>query len=325
MITTTGAAVPENPPSTNTASSPASPDDNSGLVIALVVVAVVVCLLLVLVLLFVARRRKYQRAASVQEYSSSVENAYLSLEHNSGDSSEVSAYAKFSPSVPASASGAGPYMSIDSVKDAGLAEAVSLDDPADLTRGKELGRGEYGVVYKGRYRGRDVAIKHMAGQYGEEQLSEFLAEADLMRKIKAHPNVVEFVGLVSVADAKSPALVVGLCNGQDLEHVLEEEGPPADPIPILLDIARGMRHLAAASIVHRDLAARNVLMDNGVARIGDFGMSRLSNREEGNVTQTTTGPLRWMAPEALSERRYSEKSDGGDYVGVFFSCFVVAC
>ena len=44
--------------------------------------------------------------------------------------------------------------------------------------------------------------------------------------------------------------------------------------------------------------------------ITDFGMSRLVAQESGSVTQSAVGPLKWMAPENVFDRAYSEKSDG---------------
>lgn len=44
---------------------------------------------------------------------------------------------------------------------------------------------------------------------------------------------------------------------------------------IALQIAAGMRYLAAQRFVHRDLACRNCLVAHGlVVKIADFGMSR---------------------------------------------------
>jgi serine/threonine protein kinase len=101
----------------------------------------------------------------------------------------------------------------------------------------------------------------------------------------------------------------------------------------LVGVSRGMAHLAASRVVHRDLAARNILLGSDYTpKVSDFGMSRVvsDDSREGQTNSTGTcteqsphvsifltfsavGPIRWMAPESLRDRAYSEKSDVWSY------------
>ena len=61
-----------------------------------------------------------------------------------------------------------------------------------------------------------------------------------------------------------------------------------------------MKYLEANNILHRDLALRNVLVnveyEKYIVKIGDFGMSRAS--EKGYYkTQDKKIPVRWSSPE----------------------------
>lgn len=82
-------------------------------------------------------------------------------------------------------------------------------------------------------------------------------------------------------------------------------------ISVASDIAKGMVYLHSEGIVHRDLAARNILLTEDYrAKITDFGLSRvLSPDQEEQNTKSEVGPLKWMAPESISKRVFSKKSD----------------
>jgi serine/threonine protein kinase len=79
---------------------------------------------------------------------------------------------------------------------------------------------------------------------------------------------------------------------------------------VLISIALGIVHLHSYNLVHRDLACRNILVSRGNAKVADFGMARLVDAftKEG-TTVSTTGPVKWMAPESLSRCIYSTASD----------------
>lgn len=73
-------------------------------------------------------------------------------------------------------------------------------------------------------------------------------------------------------------------------------------VRILREIAKGLAFLhdsCSPSIIHRDIKASNVLLDGeSVARIADFGLARLVEKERSHVsTQEAAGTVGYMAPE----------------------------
>lgn len=80
-------------------------------------------------------------------------------------------------------------------------------------------------------------------------------------------------------------------------------------------IADGMAFLEYNKFIHRDLAARNCMVANDMTvKIGDFGMSRQiytgDYYRKGNKGEM---PIRWMAPESLSEGIFTSQSDVWSY------------
>ena len=99
----------------------------------------------------------------------------------------------------------------------------------------------------------------------------------------------------------------------------------SSPIPIpglslhqLIDICRqvaaGLSYLSTQKFVHRDIAARNCLVaekeDNSiVVKIADFGLAE--DIYESDYCRRKGGrlPFRWMSPEAITDGRFTVKSD----------------
>ncbi|XP_055353310.1 platelet-derived growth factor receptor beta-like [Paramacrobiotus metropolitanus] len=86
-------------------------------------------------------------------------------------------------------------------------------------------------------------------------------------------------------------------------------------------ISRGMEYLGTKSIIHRDLAARNVLIcDRNVVKIGDFGMAQVGT-EDIPFGPKEALPVRWMPPEAIANRIFSNKSDVWSFGVVMWEAF----
>jgi serine/threonine protein kinase len=169
-------------------------------------------------------------------------------------------------------------------------------DVNEVERGKRVGEGAFGIVYRGRWRGRDVAIKEAINTQQETlgynyanlnstELEKFKMEARRMQSVRPHQNIVPFYGVITVPVF---CIVCEFCDGGSLDGVLYKD--KTRDIPMLRrwnwirGIANGALHLHREGLVHRDLAARNVLLtrDNDTPMLTDFGMAR----EGAGVDQT---------------------------------------
>jgi len=174
-----------------------------------------------------------------------------------------------------------------------------------------LGEGAFGKVYKGKCRGKDVAIKVPIKQrLTEEELKAFRHEVQIMRKI-FHPNVVLFLG---ASTAENNLKIVTELMETDLEKIIHSGKQLTLPekIRYAKDAALGMNWLhGICSIIHRDLKPANLLVDkHNVVKVTDFGFSQL--KPQNQLLNDKLGPkgtALYMAPEVMSQSPFDFKAD----------------
>jgi len=180
----------------------------------------------------------------------------------------------------------------------------------EIQLGNQLGMGSYGVVYKGRWKGVDVAVKKFVKQkLDESHMLEFRAEMAFLSECH-HPNIILFIG----ACMKRPnlCLVTEFVKQGSLADLLLNTSvrmPWLMRMRMLRSAALGIYYLHSLSpcILHRDLKPSNLLVDeNWNVKVADFGFARI---KEENATMTRCGTPSWTAPEVIRGEKYSEKAD----------------
>jgi serine/threonine protein kinase len=163
-----------------------------------------------------------------------------------------------------------------------------------------IGRGGMGVVYKARQRNLDrlVAIKMIKdGNLADpEDLARFETEARAIAKL-THPNIIGIHDYIKLDD--HPCFVLEFLEHGTLEERLT--GQPIDPnfvVPLVEALANALDHAHRHGIIHRDLKPANILYNSdGVPKITDFGLARVTNVQAQTATGIAVGTPAYMAPE----------------------------
>lgn len=191
---------------------------------------------------------------------------------------------------------------------------------------REIGRGGFGIVYKGVLRNGNVAVKKLSRT---DDISEKQFEDELFCLIRVkHKNIVRFLGYCSnisrevvhhngrdiLADVQQRFLCFEYIPNKSLKHYLEDEsyGRELETRYNLIEgICHGLQYLHNEQrINHLDLKPENILLDYGmVPKITDFGLSRRFGEQSRIITKNIYGTLGYLAPEYLNYGKLSFKSD----------------
>jgi hypothetical protein len=168
-----------------------------------------------------------------------------------------------------------------------------------------IGHGGFGEVYYGTSdAGKEVALKLIRRNWDVE-----LRGVTQCLNLK-HPN------LLSLHDVKQDAngdnwVVMELMSGQSLEEVIQQHPaglPVAEALAWIHGIAAGVAYLHDHGIVHRDLKPGNIFVDEGIVKIGDYGLSKFMSCSRRSGQTGSVGTVHYMAPE-IANGRYGKEID----------------
>ncbi|KAF8396078.1 hypothetical protein HHK36_017690 [Tetracentron sinense] len=195
-------------------------------------------------------------------------------------------------------------------------KSFTYKDLEEATDGfkEELGRGAFGIVYKGLLPSdsrNHVAVKKL-DKVMQEGEKEFKTEVSVISQTH-HKNLVRLLGFCDEGEHR--LLVYEFMTNGSLSSFLFGTVRPNwnQRLQIAFGIARGLMYLheeCSTQTIHCDIKPQNILLDQSfTAKISDFGLAKLLM---GNQTRTRTGirgTKGYVAPEWFRNTPVTVKVD----------------
>lgn len=176
-----------------------------------------------------------------------------------------------------------------------------------------IGKGRFGEVWRGEWRGENVAVKI----FSSIDENSWFREVEIYQTVMLrHENILGFIA----ADNKDASTWTQLWliteymeNGSLFDYLSANFVDSKLAIRMALSIATGLTHLhmeivgtqGKPAIAHRDLKSKNVLVKkNGVCSIGDLGMAVRYDPSTNHLDIPQNGKVgtkRYLAPEVLAD------------------------
>lgn len=168
-----------------------------------------------------------------------------------------------------------------------------------------VGRGGFGEVYYATSDGgKEVALKLV-----RRNLDIELRGVIQCLNLK-HPNLLALYDIKQDGEGDT-WVVMEYVGGETLDCIIERypQGmPEAEVLQWIQGIAGGVAYLHDHGIVHRDLKPGNIFSDDGVIKLGDYGLSKFISASRRSGQTESVGTVHYMAPE-VANGRYGKEID----------------
>jgi serine/threonine protein kinase len=170
---------------------------------------------------------------------------------------------------------------------------------------RAIGRGGFGEVYYATSdAGKEVALKLI------------LRNLEVERRGVVQCMNLKCPNLLTIHDLKTndegdTFVVMEYVAGPSLANVLAQypNGMPlAEVRTWLKGLVEGVAYLHDHGIVHRDLKPANLFMEEGIVKIGDYGLAKLITPSQGSEHSESIGTCHYMAPE-IGSGKYHKPID----------------
>lgn len=180
-----------------------------------------------------------------------------------------------------------------------------------------LGKGGFSEVFKAYdlKECRIVACKlhQLSGEWSDAKKENYIKHATREYEIHKdlnHDNVTKLYDVFEINE-NSFCTVLEYCSGHDLDFQLKqmERLSERDAKSKIVQVVKALKYLNTGlagnkKIIHFDLKPANILLDDGVAKVTDFGLSKqMYAHDESNMELTSqgTGTYWYLPPETFHQ------------------------
>ena len=178
---------------------------------------------------------------------------------------------------------------------------------------RQLGVGGMGVLYEALdlKLDRTVALKFLPPESTRdpEAKARFVQEAKAASALD-HPNVCN-IHEIDETDDGQLFIAMACYDGETLkDRIARGPLPLAEALAITKRVAEGLAKAHERNIVHRDIKPANIfLTTDGLVKILDFGLAKLSGRTMLTTVGTTLGTAGYMSPELARGEDADHRTD----------------
>jgi serine/threonine protein kinase len=178
---------------------------------------------------------------------------------------------------------------------------------------EKLGGGGMGVVYKAEDTKlkRTVALKFLPPvfSFDQEAKKRFIQEAQSASSLD-HNNICAIHEVGETEDGQI-FICMNCYEGETLKKKIERGKIQTDEaVDIIVQATTGLQKAHEKGIIHRDIKPANIFITNdGVVKILDFGLAKLSGQTMMTKMGETVGTIAYMSPEQTRGELVDQRTD----------------
>ncbi len=178
---------------------------------------------------------------------------------------------------------------------------------------EKLGQGGMGIVYKAQDLNLDrfVALKFLPPHLttNDDEKQRFIHEAKTASALQ-HNNICAIHEIDETEDGQI-FICMDYYEGETLDDRIQKKPLPIEEaIDITIQIAQGLVKAHEKEIVHRDIKPANIMLTKeGVVKVLDFGLAKLSTQTKLTKESTTLGTVSYMSPEQAKGEEVDYRTD----------------